>query len=1060
MNDEREQDVRELFEAAMKLEPRKRAAFIEVACSDDNRLKEKLHLLITSQGAQSHPDGDHITTNVADETNPLGTVELSPESLAQLQQLLDAVAALNGKERDDFLAETCAGDAALRVELLERLAAQDDSAAGDATVSRRPTQSLVGQQLNCYLIERELGRGGMGIVYLAQDTRLGRRVALKLLPSALTADSNRVRRFKQEARAASALNHPNILTIYDIDEIDSRPIIVAEYIEGETVRQLIRSLDITPSRAVDIAMQIARALSAAHEAGIIHRDIKSENIMVRRDGYVKVVDFGLAKLAEKQPTKLADNSPFSTTFHTNPGVVLGTTSYMSPEQARGKELDARSDIFSLGVVMYEMFTGEKPFDGETASDIIVKILSAEPAPLADYARDLPDAAQHIVSKALHKERDQRYQNAGELLSDLEELKEELALKSRQSRSASGAKSSSDARQRSANLAAQPTGEIAMQTAPHSAADLAEITKQARKIRWLMLATSLLLVLLIAVAVFVWRSRTASRLPSFDNVQLANATLTGKTDVAAISPDGKYLAYTVAEANGRQSLQLKQLVANNSKEIAAVASGYYGGLTFSRDSNFIYYVVVEAGYYRRLSLYQVPVFGGSERKLLDNVFSPVTFSPDGKEFAFVRRLENGATSLVIASADGSSERSLATYQSPERFDNSGPAWSPDGSLIACGVEKADAEGKLQYALVGVAVSDGKESLLTTAKWRTTQQVEWMPDGKGLLALAGTPQMVATQIWYISYPKGETRRVTNDLNYYSCVSITADGKTVATIRKEDSINLWLAPFAARAPAKRLTNGVARYREAIWTPDGKFIVDTDISGAPEFWQMEADGSQMKQLTFKGNNNQSPTLAADGRRLAYSSYRDGRFNIWLMDGDEASERQLTDSDRNFTPRFSPDDKWLVYATTDLKKWSVWKVAADGGGQPIQLAESNEACQPDISPDQKFIVYKSRDETSQKNIAVIIPFEGGQPVKTLVLPRTSAISARWSADGQGLIFIDTKGGSSELWYQPLDGGEAKQLTDLQAEGITSFTLSHDGKQIVAALSAKKYDAVLLKNLP
>ncbi|GEM_PF-254605 len=1062
MNDEREQEVRELFEAAMKLEPRKRAAFIEVACSDDENLKQKLDSLITSYASPSHPDSDHIATKAVEQTNLLGAYDLSPERLTQLQTLLAAAKGLVGKQRDDFIQNACSDDEALRRELLALLSAHDDSDADYATAGARLNQqaSLLGRQLDSYVIQRELGRGGMGIVYLAQDTRLGRPVALKVLPATLTADEKRVRRFKQEARAASALNHPNIVTIYAIDEIDGAPFIVAEYIEGETVRKLIRSFDISASRALDIAIQIAGALVAAHEAGIIHRDIKSENIMVRHDGYVKVVDFGLAKLTEKQPTKLADNSPFAASFHTNPGVVLGTASYMSPEQARGKELDARSDLFSLGVVMYEMFTGEKPFDGETASDVIVKILSVEPAPLSDYTRDLPDAVQWIVSKALRKDRDKRYQTARELLNDLQELKEELTLQSRQNRGASSSKFSSGARQsREASAGASAAVSSTSAVAAQTAADVDETLKKTRRRKLLWIAASLLLIVAAVAALFAWRKITAPNPLSFENLQLTKATLTGKTDVAAISPDGKYLAYTVQEANGRQSLQLKQLVANNSREIAAVGSGYYSGLTFSRDNNFIYYVLVEAGNYRRLALYQVPVFGGSERKILDNVFSQVTFSPDGKEFAFVRRLENGATALMIANADGSGERTVATHQSPERFDNSGPSWSPDGSLIACGVERADEQGKLHYQIAGIRVSDGKEAPLTSTVWATTQEVEWLPDGKGLLLIAGMPQVMATQVWYISYPKGEAQRVTNDLNYYSCLSITADGKTVATVQKEDAVNLWLAPFATRTPAKRLTSGVARNREVIWTTDGNLLISTDIGGTLEFWTMNADGSQMKQLTFKGNNNHSPSLASDNRRLVYSSRRNGRYNIWLLDGDESNERRLSDGDRDFTPQFSPDGKWIIYASTNFKKWSLWKVPADGG-QPIELAESNLAVQAAISPDQKYIAYKRRDETTQQVMAVVIPFDGGQPVKTLALPPTSEPNLRWSADGQGLIYVNTKSGSSELWYQPLAGGEARQLTDFQAEIITSFAQSPDGKQLVVALNAKKYDAVLLKNLP
>src|SRR2546427_2003475 len=347
------------------------------------------------------------------------------------------------EERAAFLNDACGNDDELRREV-ESLLAYEDKAkdfienpalevAGELMAEGQPSL-FAGQALNHYTILALLGEGGMGEVYLAEDTRLKRKVALKLLPAELTANSDRLRRFEQEAQAASALNHPNILTIYEIGQTESTHFITTEYIEGDTLRlRLAQALKL--NEVLDICIQVASALSAAHQASIIHRDIKPENIMIRRDGIVKVLDFGLAKLLARPSTEIDTQAP--TRFRTDAGVVMGTASYMSPEQARGLKVDARTDIFSLGVVLYEMVAGCSPFAGSTSSEVLAAILSEqEPQPLARYAREVPAELERISSKALRKNRDERYQTIKDLLIDLKDLKRELELQAQLKRRAS------------------------------------------------------------------------------------------------------------------------------------------------------------------------------------------------------------------------------------------------------------------------------------------------------------------------------------------------------------------------------------------------------------------------------------------------------------------------------------------------------------------------------------------------------------------------------------------------------------------------------------------------
>lgn len=355
---------------------------------------------------------------------------MTPERWQQLKQIFQSALERNPAERSAFLAQACAGDEALRSEVESLISSHDQAgdsieamAAEAATEMLAKDRAIVGKQIGHYQVLSHIGRGGMGEVFLAQDMNLGRKVALKLLRTDFTRNEDRLRRFRQEAQAASALNHPNILTIHEIGHEGPLHFMATEYVEGETLRQHIARERMTVGQALDVAVQVASALAAAHQAGIIHRDIKPENIMQRTDGYVKVLDFGLVKLAE--PKAVDNEDPTLLQVETEPGLVMGTLSYMSPEQARGLEVDARTDIFSLGVVFYEMVGGRAPFEGESAADLIAAILEREPVGLSQQLPGVPNKLERIVNKALRKEREHRYQVMKELLVDLKDLRQAL-----------------------------------------------------------------------------------------------------------------------------------------------------------------------------------------------------------------------------------------------------------------------------------------------------------------------------------------------------------------------------------------------------------------------------------------------------------------------------------------------------------------------------------------------------------------------------------------------------------------------------------------------------------
>lgn len=358
---------------------------------------------------------------------------MTPERYQRIKELFHSALEREVEERPAFLAEACGDDEALRakVEALVATAEQPGSfmdvpayAVAAETLTDHSIGALVGQSISHYQVIALLGSGGMGDVYLARDTRLGRQVALKLLPDYLTDDESCIRRFKQEARAASALNHPNVLTVYEIEQADDRYFIVTEFVEGETLRQRLKGGRIRPYEAVGVAAQIAAALSKAHQEGIVHRDIKPENIMLDAEGRIKVLDFGLAKYTWAPSVDAADKAN-AESVHTLPGMLMGTTAYMSPEQARGLPVDARTDIWSLGVVLYEMLAGRAPFGGQTPSDTLAAILEREPEPFAKEDSGLPSELERIVGKALRKDREKRYQTSKDLALDLESLRREL-----------------------------------------------------------------------------------------------------------------------------------------------------------------------------------------------------------------------------------------------------------------------------------------------------------------------------------------------------------------------------------------------------------------------------------------------------------------------------------------------------------------------------------------------------------------------------------------------------------------------------------------------------------
>jgi serine/threonine protein kinase len=935
-----------------------------------------------------------------------------------------------------------------------------------------------GTTLGRYRIISKIGVGGMGEVYRAQDVELDRPVALKFLPGEVAAHQSRLKRFIQEAKAASALNHPNIITVHEIGRVDDITFLATEFVDGITLRhhmhQRLKLVEI-----LDIAIQVASALVAAHAAGIIHRDIKPDNIMVRRDGIVKVLDFGLAKLTDKQDSSIS--GPEATTvalLNTEPGAILGTVAYMSPEQAAGREVDARSDIWSLGVVLYEMLTSHAPFAGASKSHIIVAITDSEPTPVTQFVPDVPQPLEWIIAETLTKDREERCQTAKELLGKLRRLKQRVesgnlsASMSDFNRSTPPQSLTPETNSNLLSLPAKqtvhdtvrstsPSGELALTRELSGVEFVAAGIKRYRKA---VIGLATLGLILVAASGFgLYKLWTVPK--QFGPAKLTALTTGGKLNgedingQVSISPDGKYVVSSANDSKQQASLWLRQVSTSSLVRIVPPENGGYLSTTFSTDGELVYYVATLERNKFVPTLYRIPVLGGTPAKVLDRVFSPIAFSKDGKQFAFVRRNQEDMA-LMVADTDGGGEpRTIATLKAPNGFSTFGPSWSPDGKRIACGM--LNGTGPEYSTVVEVPVAGGDPVSIGSERWARVGRVVWMADGSGLIMTA-QPELssAGTQIWFLPYPSGQARRITNDLNGYGEVSLgmTADGSTIATIQIIHASSIWIAAPNDDETRARLILKTSLPDTMAWTPNGRLVYASRTGENWDIWISNRDGSETKQLTTDPFIDQQPSVCSDGRYIVFQSNRSGSRNIWRIDADGSNAKQLTEgSHDDASPVCSADGRFVVFASLRSGKSTIWKVGIDGGS-PVQLTD-HVAQLPSISPDGKSIAYFYQDEQANGQPTLgFIPFEGGAQTNSIDLPRSvQPLAFSWMPDGRAIAYLNNASGVLNVWSQPIDRGAPTQLTNFKSEFVTSFAISGDGKIAVYRYSGTR-DIVLIKD--
>ena len=1004
---------------------------------------------------------------------------LDPQHWQQVKEAFEGALERQGTERTEFLERVCA-DVALREEVESLLRSyreagsfmEGPAVAGAAQALVGEEKKLaVGQLVKHYQILAAIGEGGMGEVYLAKDTTLGRRVALKVLPEYVGKDPERLRRFKQEARSASTLNHPNVCVIHEIGETDDgRPFIAMEHIEGVTLRQRMNEPAMKLGEALKIATEVADALTAAHEAGIVHRDIKPENIMIRRDGYVKVFDFGLAKLTERGHA-FESTTMSALLVSSSPGTVMGTAAYMSPEQARGVAVDERTDIWSLGVVLYEMVSGRAPFAGETPTDVVVGIIEKEPAPISHYIRDAPPELERIVRKALRKDKDERYQIVREMAIDLRSFRKDLELDSQLELSLAPLMSA--ARTMSGSQGVSNVGKItgsdrALETDQLRASRLTTIGVRARRGRWqiplTLAALSLVVLALLSFGLYKFFKRTEIPRARFQQINVTKLTTNGNALLAAISPDGKYVAYVKSE-NGKESLWLRQVGSAGNLEIAEPREGHYLGVAFSPDGNFIYYGYTSSGGNDTVEIFKVPVLGtGARPAKVNPEEGPSSLSHDGKRIAFLRHSRaNQVDMLVIANSDGSDEQTLVTRKWPERFAwdwSSTPAWTNDDQNLNLALVNSDASGFF-ISIYELHLTDRAEKIMALSPQRFEQpnHVNLLSDASAVI-LSGRAQGASfEQIWFLGRD-GSARSLTNDLSDYRGVLLTADSKSLVTTQTQTLANMWVAPKGDMAHSSQITPGIGRYFDLNWSPDSKVIYASDASGSADIYEVGANGLDLRQLTSGSKRNYAPAVSPDNRFIVFHSNRSGIFQIWRIDRDGSNPVQLTfGNSESHWPQFSMDGKSILYEHFEPGvSATTWRVPIEGG-TPEKVTDGFVS-RPTPSMDGKWLAFWQNDGQPGSSWRIgLFSLESGKLTRTFAVAPTVRVGwdaiLRWSADSRSVTYVDNRGGMENLWAQPIDGSTPKQLTNFTDGKIFSFDWSRDGS-LVTSKGVITSDVVLI----
>jgi serine/threonine protein kinase/Tol biopolymer transport system component len=925
-------------------------------------------------------------------------------------------------ERSSFIAELSGGDEEVR-RSVEALLLQHDrtDVRGTSSTPLAVGEDLpAGTRLGHYRIDGVLGRGGMGVVYRATDTRLGRPVAIKFLSLSIPDDAAK-RRFEQEAKTASALNHPHVVSVYDVGEHDGRQYIVSELVDGGSLTDWAVA---TPKRSwrqcVELLAGVADGIASAHAAGVLHRDIKPGNVLIGSNGYAKLADFGLAKLLRKDASPV---DALKATGNTREGVVVGTVAYMSPEQAAGQMLDARSDIFSFGIVLYELLAGKSPFEASNELEMLKKITHETPAPLPDGT---PDLLRMTVDKALEKDPRDRYQTMQDLAADLR------------------------------RIARKPTSSQTAVTVSSDAQVLAGIFTRHRAFVLAVIAA-----LLLAVSGLVYlsleqldrRAATLATSVAARDYAITPLTTSGDAFHPAMSPDGKYAVYVRSIAGGL-SLWVRQIATGSDRQLLAPEAGVVMQLpTISPDGNYVDFIRTGPGATR--SLWRVPLLGGTPRRLAENVSSAVGWSPDGRQMAFLRSSPLDSA-LVVADAQGN-ERVLATRRVPEYFITFGivgappvrPAWSPDGKTIAL----FQMNNPFAQRVVFVDVATGSVTSLDTQGSFVPQGLAWL--GPEELVISQPARFAQpAQLWRMSYPSGNVVPLTNDLNSYVGVDVDAARDGLVTTQRRSRASVWVGDgdatsgneVAPSAPIDNATPLVA------WA-GGRVLYDTTANGRAAIVAVTPARGVPEEVIA---NAFHPTATSDGKTIIFVRSERDNDGLWKIDADGQRPTRIV-SEIALEPSVTPDDRYVIYFSWRGGIQTRWIASLDGGEPRVLVDAPNGVLEAVVSPDGRQIAFLAFGALGFGLCS--IPDCTNR--RELAFPSNYVFSngLRWTPDGSGLAFVNSD--RTNIWTIPLDGGAPRQLTRFEAgtQPIASFAWSNDGARLAILRTTTSVDAVLFTGL-